>query len=77
MRKGVFGVYELNKLLQKYLNPPAADKYEKELPDRLFREGDKVMQTKNDYQLEWKILNRYNVEIEKGMGVFLTEISGL
>lgn len=74
MRKGVFGVYELNKLLQKYLNPPAADKYEKELPDRLFREGDKVMQTKNNYQLEWKILNRYNVEIEKGMGVFNGDI---
>lgn len=74
MRKGVFGVYELNKLLQKYLNPPAAGKYEKEMPDRLFREGDKVMQTKNNYQLEWKILNRYNVEIEKGMGVFNGDI---
>lgn len=70
MRKGLLGVERLNQILQRYLNPPAPDKKEKEFGERLFRTGDKVMQIKNNYQLEWEILGKYNIPVEKGMGVF-------
>lgn len=73
-KKGIFGVYELNKLLQKYLNPSSPNKREKEAFDHLFREGDKVMQIKNDYQLEWEIVNKYNIPVDKGLGVFNGDI---
>ena len=53
MRKGLLGVERINKILQEYLNPPKPGKQEKEYGDHLFREGDKVMQIKNNYQLEW------------------------
>jgi exodeoxyribonuclease V alpha subunit len=70
MRKGLLGVERLNQILQRYLNPPSPDKKEKELGQHLFREGDKVMQIKNNYQLEWEIRGRYGIPIEKGVGVF-------
>ena len=70
MRKGLLGVERLNSILQRYLNPPAPDKAEKEYGQGVFREGDKVMQTKNNYQLEWEIRSKYGIPIEKGMGVF-------
>ena len=70
MRKGLLGVERLNGILQKYLNPPAPNKREKEYGDTLFREGDKVMQTKNNYQLEWEIKSRFGLPIDKGMGIF-------
>lgn len=70
MRKGELGVERLNKLLQEYLNPKDETKREKEQGDRLFREGDKVMQIKNNYQLEWEITDRYGIPAEKGVGVF-------
>ena len=70
MRKGELGVERLNKLLQEYLNPKDESKREKEIGERLFREGDKVMQIKNNYQLEWEITDRYNIPVEKGVGVF-------
>ena len=70
MRKGELGVERLNKLLQEYLNPKDETKREKEQGDRLFREGDKVMQIKNNYQLEWEITDRYGIPVEKGVGVF-------
>lgn len=70
MRKGELGVERLNKLLQEYLNPKDETKREKEIGERLFREGDKVMQIKNNYQLEWEITDRYNIPVEKGVGVF-------
>lgn len=70
MRKGELGVERLNKLLQEYLNPKDSAKREKEVGERLFREGDKVMQIKNNYQLEWEITDRYNIPVEKGVGVF-------
>ena len=70
MRKGPLGVESLNQVLQKYLNPPAQKKKEKESGEKLFREGDKVMQTKNDYQMEWEVLGKYNIPVEKGVGVF-------
>ena len=70
MRKGVLGVERLNQILQQYLNPPEAGKKEKECGERLFREGDKVMQIKNNYQLEWEISTRYGMTIDKGLGIF-------
>ena len=70
MRKGLLGVERLNQILQRYLNPPDEKKKEKEIGQRLFREGDKVMQVKNNYQLEWEILGRYKIPVDKGGGVF-------
>lgn len=70
MRKGQLGVERLNGILQQYLNPPSGDKKEKELASGLFREGDKVMQIKNNYQLEWEIRGNYGIPIERGMGIF-------
>lgn len=70
MRKGLLGVERLNRILQEYLNPPDRNKREHEQGDRLFREGDKVMQIKNNYQLEWEIRGRYGIAVEKGVGIF-------
>lgn len=70
MRKGLLGVERLNGILQQYLNPPSSDKKEYEYHDIIFREGDKVMQIKNNYQLEWEIRSEYGIAIEKGMGIF-------
>ena len=70
MRKGLLGVERLNQILQRYLNPPDASKKKKEIGQGLFREGDKVMQVRNNYQLEWEIRGRYGIPIEKGVGVF-------
>lgn len=70
MRKGALGVERLNEVLQRYLNPPSKDKTEKEAPRGLFREGDKVMQVKNNYQIEWEARNRYGIAVDKGTGIF-------
>ncbi|MCR5734092.1 MAG: ATP-dependent RecD-like DNA helicase [Lachnospiraceae bacterium] len=70
MKKGTLGVEALNPVLQKYLNPPDDRKKEKEYSGMIFREGDKVMQIKNDYQLEWQIRSRHGMVIDKGEGVF-------
>ncbi|MBO4988055.1 MAG: ATP-dependent RecD-like DNA helicase [Lachnospiraceae bacterium] len=70
MRKGSLGVEVLNGILQKYINPPDKNKAEYECGDVIFREGDKVMQVKNNYQLEWEIVNYFNLPIDKGTGVF-------
>ncbi len=70
MRKGLLGVERLNEVLQKYLNPPAKDKREREHGGGLFREGDKVMQIRNNYQIEWEIRGKYGIPVEKGVGVF-------
>ena len=70
MRKGLLGVERLNEVLQKYLNPQDAKKKEKETGKGLFREGDKVMQIRNNYQMEWEIQGLYGIPIEKGIGVF-------
>ncbi len=69
-RKGKLGVENLNKVLQHYLNPKDPKKIEREVGEGLFREGDKVMQTKNNYQLEWEVTNRFNIVLDHGMGVF-------
>ena len=70
MRKGLLGVERLNTILQQYLNPPDGKKAEREHGQTIFRVGDKVMQIKNNYQAEWEIWSRYNIPIEKGLGVF-------
>ena len=74
MKKGLLGVERLNGILQQYLNPPDAKKAEKEYGDKLFRTGDKVMQIKNNYQLEWEIKTRYGLAVDKGVGVFNGDI---
>ena len=70
MRKGELGVERLNVVLQHYLNPPSPDKKEREFHQGVIREGDKVMQIKNNYQIEWEILGHYNLTLDKGVGVF-------
>lgn len=70
MRKGTLGVEQLNQILQEYLNPPEPSKKEHSVGETVFREGDKVMQIRNNYQLEWEIVSKYNIPIDRGMGVF-------
>ena len=70
MRKGKLGVEVLNRILQQYMNPPGEGKKEYTHGETLFREGDKVMQIKNNYQLEWEVMSRYQIPVEKGTGVF-------
>ena len=70
MRKGNLGAETLNGILQAYLNPKADSKKEYQSADVLFREGDKVMQTKNNYQLEWEVVSRYGIAVDKGVGIF-------
>lgn len=74
MRKGKLGVETLNGILQQYLNPPDGNKHECQTGDILFREGDKVMQIKNNYQLPWEVVSRYNIPIDQGMGIFNGDI---
>ncbi|HJD32821.1 MAG TPA: ATP-dependent RecD-like DNA helicase [Candidatus Eisenbergiella stercorigallinarum] len=70
MRKGNLGAETLNGILQAYLNPKTDSKKEYQSPDTLFREGDKVMQTKNNYQLEWEVVSRYGIPVDHGVGIF-------
>ena len=70
MRKGVLGVENLNRELQNALNPPRENLREKEAGSIIFREGDKVMQIRNNYQKEWEVRGKFNIPIAKGMGVF-------
>lgn len=69
-RKGLLGVERLNQILQRYLNPEDPKKNEKEINGRLFREGDKVMQIKNNYQLEWEVKTKYGLAVDQGTGIF-------
>ncbi len=74
MRKGKLGVETLNGILQQYLNPPDEKKHECQTGDTLLREGDKVMQIKNNYQLPWEVVSRYNIPVDQGMGIFNGDI---
>ena len=69
-RKGLLGVERLNTILQRYLNPQDQKKAEQEINGRLFREGDKVMQIKNNYQLQWEVTTKFGLTVDKGAGVF-------
>ena len=71
MRKGALGVERLNRILQEYLNPPSEEKAERMFGDNKFRVGDKVMQIKNNYQIEWEIKRgRYGIVVDHGQGIF-------
>lgn len=70
MRKGALGVETLNKILQQYLNPPLPSKNEIQHGEGILRSGDKVMQIKNNYQIEWEIVSKYGIAIDSGQGVF-------
>lgn len=70
MRKGNLGVETLNGILQEYLNPPDPSKEEHPYGSGVFRVGDKVMQIKNNYQIEWEVLSKYGIPVDKGLGVF-------
>lgn len=70
MRKGLLGVERLNTIFQQYLNPPSPEKNEKDTGRCKFREGDKVMQTRNNYQMEWEVRGKYGIPVDKGCGVF-------
>ena len=72
MRKQAVGVEGLNRKLQSYINPPSPKKFEKEHNGVIFREGDKVMQIKNNYKLEWKVSPNADSGfiMDEGVGVF-------
>lgn len=70
MKKGVLGVANLNKVLQSYLNPASREKEEHSRGETLFREGDRVMQVRNNYQIEWTQRGRHGAVTSSGMGVF-------
>lgn len=70
-RKGITGVTELNNALQKVINPPDKKKREKAFKNIIFREGDKVMQTRNNYDMEWTKLDNHE---ETGFGIFNGDI---
>ncbi len=74
MRKGALGVERLNAILQQHLNPPSPSRAEKEVGGVIYRVGDKVMQVKNNYQIEWEVRSRYGIPVESGMGVFNGDI---
>ena len=70
MKRGPLGAEALNSVLQRYLNPCDDSKNEYVHGDRVLREGDKVMQIKNNYQAEWEVVGKYGIPVEKGMGIF-------
>ena len=74
MRKGALGVERLNTILQSFLNPKDPSKPEKEVGGIIYRVGDKVMQIKNNYQIEWETRNRYGIPVDSGAGVFNGDI---
>ena len=74
MRKGALGVERLNMILQSFLNPKDPSKPEKEVGGTIYRVGDKVMQIKNNYQIEWETRNRYGIPVDSGAGVFNGDI---
>jgi len=70
MRKGSLGCEVLNGILQCYLNPADGKKKEHAYGSMIFREGDKVMQIKNNYQLEWEVVSKYGIPVDRGTGIF-------
>ncbi len=70
MRKGVLGVEELNRTLQEAINPPSSKKDEVSQGSRIFRTGDKVMQIRNNYQIEWEIRGISGIAVERGNSIF-------
>ena len=73
-KKGILGTKELNKKLQEELNPSDDKKNEKKVGDIIFREGDRVMQVKNNYDIYWEKGNTLSLNYETGTGIFNGEI---
>lgn len=74
MRRGALGVERLNQILQQHLNPPDSAKDEKTVDHLIYRVGDKVMQIKNNYQIEWESRNERGMLLEKGSGIYNGDI---
>ena len=70
MKKGPLGAIQLNLILQEYLNPPDKSKKEHVYGELTLREGDKVMQIKNNYQAQWEVVGKHNIPVDSGLGVF-------
>lgn len=70
MKKGLVGTVRLNQLMQQYLNPESHLKKEWQRGETIFREGDRVMQIRNNYQKEWIVKGRYGAVIDQGTGVY-------
>lgn len=70
MRRGSLGVERLNEVLQSVLNPPAKGKREHVRQETVFREGDKVMQTRNNYRIEWEVRGNFGMPVDRGTGIF-------
>lgn len=73
-RIGNIGVEHLNEVLQKYINPPSDSKAECKVKDITIREGDKVMQIKNNYEISWYMTNGLGFTTEEGKGIFNGDI---
>lgn len=73
-KKGALGVEAINKELQQYLNPPAKNKAERKNGSNILRVGDKVMQMKNDYDIEWTVYDQRGMPKEHGAGLFNGDI---
>lgn len=70
MKKGALGAIRLNEVLQSVLNPPAAGRKEYTAHETTFRVGDKVMQTRNNYQMPWEVPGNFGMALDKGTGIF-------
>lgn len=73
-KKGLLGTKELNKKLQEELNPSSDEKNEKKVGEVIFREGDRVMQVKNNYDIYWEKGNTLSLTYESGTGIFNGEL---
>lgn len=73
-KKGLLGTKELNKRLQEELNPSSDKKNEKKVGEVIFREGDRVMQVKNNYDIYWEKGNTLSLTYESGTGIFNGEL---
>ncbi len=69
MKKGEVGLNSLNRHLQEVLNPKGPYKKERQIGEEIFRVGDKVMQIKNNYSIEWEVIED-GLVVERGEGVF-------
>ena len=77
MKKGELGTHRCNEVLQKYINPPSPEKEEIVYHECIFREGDKVMQIKNNYQIKYELRGYNGFVIEEGTGVFNGDIGAI
>ncbi len=73
-KKGELGTKELNRCLQATINPPSEEKKERKYIDSIFREGDRIMQIKNNYDIYWE---KHEPTLEMGKGVFNGEYGSI